>query len=119
MKAVAFTVLLATAAFAGVSAETTGSPITKVLQLISDLQSKVIGEGEKSQKVYEEFSEWCEERSKNLAFDIKTGDSEVATLKATISEEAAMIASLTTKAEQLATDLATDEADLKAATFIR
>jgi len=56
---------------------------------------------------------------KNLAFDIKTGNTEVADLKATISEEAAMIASLTTKSEELAQDIATDEADLKAATQIR
>jgi hypothetical protein len=118
MKAAMLAVVFALAMFPGVGAEVV-SPIGKVLQLISDLQTKIIGEGEKSQKVYEEFSEWCEERSKNLAFDIKTGDSEVATLKATISEEAAMIASLTTKTEQLVSDIATDEADLKASTFIR
>merc|ERR1719226_376749 len=111
-------VVFAAAALSGASAET-ASPIGKVLQLISDLQSKVIGEGEKSQKVYEEFSEWCEERSKNLAYDIKTGKTEVADLKATISEEAAMINSLTTKSEELASAIATDEADLKASTFIR
>merc|ERR1719245_1958826 len=95
------------------------SPIGKVLQLISDLQAKILGEGQKSQTVYEEFSEWCEERSKTLAFDIKTGESEIADLKATISEEAAIIASLTTKAERLASEIATDEADLKASTYIR
>jgi chromosome segregation ATPase len=95
------------------------SPVGKVLQLLSDLQTKVIGEGEKSQKVYEEFSEWCEERSKNLAFDIKTGEMESAELKATISDEAALTAALTTKAEKLASDIATDQADLKASTFIR
>ncbi|CAK0854765.1 unnamed protein product [Prorocentrum cordatum] len=104
---------------AGTAHADDASPIGKVLQLIGDLQSKIIGEGEESQKVYEEFSEWCEERSKNLAYDIKTGNSEVASLKATISEEAAMIASLTTKTEELASAIATDEADLKAATFIR
>ncbi|CAK0899888.1 unnamed protein product [Prorocentrum cordatum] len=98
------------------------SPVGKVLQLLSDLQAKVrriVGEGEKSQKVFEEFSEWCEERSKHLSFDIKTAESESTQLKATISEEAALIASLTTKAEKLASDIATDQADLKASTFIR
>merc|ERR1719327_1682707 len=96
--------VLVLAALSGASAET-ASPIGKVLQLISDLQSKIIGEGEKSQKVYEEFSEWCEERSKNLAFDIKTGETESAELKATISDEAALTAALTTKAEKLASDI--------------
>merc|ERR1719382_2101945 len=44
---------------------------------------------------------------------------ESAQLKATISEEVALTASLTTKAEKLASDIATDQADLKASSFIR
>jgi C4-type Zn-finger protein len=95
------------------------SPVGKVLEMISDLQSKVIGEGEAAQKVYEEFSEWCEERSKTLSFEIKTGKGEVADLKAAIAFEASTIASLTTKIEELSAAIATDEADLKAATEIR
>merc|ERR1719284_1881490 len=87
--------------------------------MISDLQTKIIGEGEAAQKVYEEYSEGCEERSKTLSFEIKTGKSEVASLKATIDEETALSASLTTKIEELSSALATDEADLKAATEIR
>ena len=39
----------ALATLSGASAEA-ASPIGKVLQLISDLQTKIIGEGEKSQK---------------------------------------------------------------------
>merc|ERR1719333_1532448 len=95
------------------------NPISKVLEMISDLQTKIIGEGEAAQKVYEEYSEWCEERSKTLSFEIKTGKSEVASLKATIDEETALSASLTTKIEELSAAIATDEADLKAATEIR
>ena len=30
----------------------------QVLEMIADLQAKIIGEGAESQKVYEEFSEW-------------------------------------------------------------
>jgi hypothetical protein len=95
------------------------NPIGKVLELITGLQAKVISEGEKSQKVYEEFSEWCEENNKNLAYEIKTAKADITELKAVISEEAAIIESLTTKAEDLAQQIATDEADLKASTFIR
>jgi hypothetical protein len=108
--------LLAMLSLAG--AEET-NPIAKVLEMISDLQTKIIGEGEEAQKVYEEYSEWCEERSKTLSFEIKTGKSEVASLKATIDEETALSASLTTKIEELSAAIATDEADKKAATEIR
>merc|ERR1740116_609570 len=82
------------------------SPITKVLQLMSDMQTKIIGEGEAAHATYAEFAEMCEERSKDLGFEIKTGKAEVADLKAAIDEETSIAAALDTKAEV---------ADLKAA----
>jgi len=96
-----------------------GSPIAKVISMVSDLQTKIIGEGEAAQKTYEDFSEWCEESAKNLQFEIKTGKNEVASLKATIAEESANIQKQTSTIDDLASAIATDEADLKAATEIR
>jgi len=95
------------------------SPITKVLQLLSDMQTKIIGEGEAAHAIYAEFAEMCEERSANLQFEIKTGKTEIADLKATINEETALAESLDTKVEELTASIATDEADLEAATKIR
>jgi len=95
------------------------SPITKVLQLMSDMQTKIIAEGEAAHKLYGEFAEMCEERSRELAYEIKTGKSEVAELKASIDEEVAIAAALTTKVEELTASIATDESDLDAATKIR
>ena len=63
--------------------------------------------------------QWCEDRSKDLGFEVKTGKAEVADLTATIDKEAANAQALGTKIDELAADIATDEADLKAATAIR
>jgi len=101
---------------AGAAAAT---PIGKVLEMLTALEAKVIKEGEESHKLFAEFSEWCEDRSKNLAFEIKTAQGEVADLKATIEKETATTMALETKVEELAAELSTDEADLKAATEIR
>jgi len=95
------------------------SPIAKVIQMVSDLETKIIGEGEDCQKTYEEFSEWCEETSKNVKFEIKTGKNEVAGLKATIEKDSANIQTQDSTIEELAASISTDEADLKAATEIR
>merc|ERR1719263_1838151 len=95
------------------------SPIEKIIEMISDLQAKVIGEGDQAQKTYDEYSEWCEDRSTKLGFEIKTGKANKAELEATISEETATIAELETKIEELSNDIKTDEADLDAATKIR
>jgi len=112
------TIVTATAGFA-LSSANEGSPIAKIIQMISDLETKVIAEGEECQKTYEDYSEWCEETAKNLQFEIKTGKNEVASLKATIDEESANIQKQTSTIEELAGEIATDEADLKAATEIR
>merc|ERR1719492_438139 len=95
------------------------SPITKVVQLLSDMQTKIIAEGEAAHAIYAEFAEMCEERSATLQFEIKTGKAEVADLKAAIDEETATAESLDTKVEELTASIATDEADLAAATKIR
>jgi len=95
------------------------NPIEKIIEMIGDLETKIIAEGEAAQKTYEEFSEWCEDTSKDLMFEIKTGKGEVADLKATIEKESANIQVQDSKIEELAGSIATDEADLKSATEIR
>jgi len=114
----AFTALLAVLALSGVQADGV-DPIEKVLQMIGDLQGKIIGEGNDAQKVYDEFSEFCEDRSRQLGFEIKTGKAEVKDLSAAIDKETATAASLNAKIEELSASIATDEQDLKAATEIR
>jgi len=108
-------------AFVAVSpaAASKANPIEKILEMISDLQAKVIKEGEEAQKEYDEYAEWCEDRSTSLGFEIKTGKAEVEELKATIEEETSTAAALETKIEELSNDIKTDEADLAAATEIR
>lgn len=100
-------------------AEETASPVAKVLELISGLQAKIIADGEVAQKEYDEYAEWCSDRSRSLGFEIKTGESEVEGFKAAIEEEASLQEELSTKIDELASGLATDEKDLKAATEVR
>jgi hypothetical protein len=118
MKFICLVVVLALGALSH-SEATEVNPIEKIVQMISELQAKVIGEGEEAQKVYDEYAEWCEDRAKNLGFEIKTGEANVAELTATIQQETSRIAELETKIEQLSSDIQTDNADLSAATEIR
>merc|ERR1719454_1552831 len=109
--------LVASALFSAHAAST--DPIEKVLQMISDLEAKIIGEGKDAQKVYDEFAEFCEDRSRELGFEIKTGKGEKKSLEATIADEKAKADSLNAKIEELSSAISVDEADLKAATEIR
>merc|ERR1719387_680641 len=92
--------LFASLALPAVQASNT-DPIEKVIEMISDLQAKVLGEGKDAQKVYDEFAEFCEDRSRELGFEIKTGKGEVQSLEATIAKESATIDSLNAKIEEL------------------
>merc|ERR1719262_1735914 len=119
----AIVVALAVLAFVAPTAVQAGaaesSPISKVLEMLADLEGKIIKEGEAAQKEYAEYAEWCEDKSKDLQYEIKTGKAQVADLKATIAKESSTIEELTAKIEDLAAKIATAEADLKAATEIR
>jgi len=116
MKAVLF-IICATCGLA--VASNNGSPVSKVLQMLSDLEVKIISEGKQAQKVYEDFSEWCEERAKNVAYEIKTGKAQIEDLNAAIEKSTSDMAALSTKIEELSASIASNEADLKAATKVR
>merc|ERR1719426_148719 len=73
-------------------AATQTNPIEKVIEMLGDLQQKIIGEGKAAQQVYDEFAEWCEEQSKELGFSIKTGKAEAEELNAIIEKANADIA---------------------------
>jgi hypothetical protein len=96
-----------------------GSPVTKVQQLLADLEAKVNRQGAEAKKLYEDFTEWCETHSKDLKYAIKTGKAQIEDLKATISQESSDSQALTAKVEELGSSISGDESDLKAATEIR
>jgi len=118
MQLARLTAVLAIAGVVGAT-EVQVNPIEKVLEMLSDLQQKIISEGEAAQKVYAEFSEWCEDQSKDLHFEIKTGKAQAEELSATIEQAKADVGAADEKIEELSGTIATDEADLKAATEIR
>eukprot|EP00972_Heterocapsa_arctica_P022976 3379463-Heterocapsa_arctica.AAC.1 len=83
------------------------------------LTAKVAAEGEAAEKLFSEYTEWCEDRSKDLGFEIRTGKSEVESLQASIAESLSTGSSLSTQIEELAGAIAKSVADLKDATGIR
>lgn len=87
--------------------------------MMSDLQQKIIKEGEAAQKIYDEFAEWCEEESKNLQFEIKTSKAQVEDLQATIDQQVADIKAGEDLIEKKSAEIAQAEKDLEDATVIR
>jgi hypothetical protein len=116
MKSVAAVALFA----AGASADAGQSnPLGEVVSLMHELSAKVTADGEKEEKAYKEYFEWCDDVSKNKNNEITTAKAAKGKLEASIQELTANIEAATSKIGTLAGEISTDSADLKAATYIR
>merc|ERR1719284_2181351 len=108
------------ALLAGANAEQVESnPLGTVFELMSSLEAKIIKEGEAEAKAFKEFFEWCDEASKNINYEIKTGKESQEKLTAKIGELTSDIDVAESKIEELAGSIATNEGELKDATTIR
>jgi hypothetical protein len=95
------------------------SPIEKIIQLLGDLEAKIIKDGEETQKLYEEFTDFCKDTSKDTQFELKTSNSDLERFAATVDDKNAEITGLETRIGELSSSIASNSADLKAATEIR
>jgi chromosome segregation ATPase len=95
------------------------NPISKILDLLSGLRSKVVSDGEAEQKSYEEFSKWCKDESTEKKFEIEDGRNQVDSLTATIEKAAATISELDSKIAKLTKAVSQNEKDLDSATEVR
>merc|ERR1719316_2528751 len=112
--------LLALAALTPAGAiETTMNPIQKVIAMITDVETKTMEEGTAAQAEYEKYAGWCEDTSKNLEYEIKTGKATKAELEATIEKMTANIEAEDSEIEKLSADITSSQKDLKEATGVR
>merc|ERR1719395_306172 len=76
-------------------------------------------EGAVAQAEDVKYADWCEDTSKNLQYEIKTGKATKAELEATIEKMAANIEASDSEIERLSGEIASAEKDLKKATAVR
>jgi chromosome segregation ATPase len=72
-------------------------PIQKVLQLMDELQSKIMKEGDSAQIAYEEFVDWCQKQAINTKHAIGDSDEQIESLQAMIDQAQAYIDQLQTE----------------------
>merc|ERR1719498_943686 len=94
-------------ALMGASVESAQSnPMSKVLDLLTGLESKIVAEGEREAKAYKEYFDWCDDFSKSKGFEIKTLTAKKEKLMAEIADLTASISSLTSEIETLSAEIA-------------
>jgi len=95
------------------------NPISKVIELLSALEGKIMKDGEAEDASFKDFFEWCDDAAKEHGFVLKTEGAKKEKLDATITEAKSDIEAADEKIGELSATISEDEADLKAATAIR
>jgi len=95
------------------------SPLSKVLDLMSELTAKILREGEAEAKSYKEYFDWCDDMSKNAGFEIKSAETKKEKLEANIGQLTSSIVVSASKIEELIAVIAADDSELKDATVVR
>merc|ERR1719379_631375 len=95
------------------------NPISKVIELLSALEAKIMKDGENEEKAYKEFFEWCDNAARDNGFVLKTETAKKEKLESTIGKAKSDIEDAEELIASLSATISEDEADLKAATAIR
>lgn len=95
------------------------NPIAKVMKLLNNMEEKLVGEGQKADKDRDENIAYCREMKDDLGYEIKTGNTGVETLTASIAQTTAQIEQLTSKVDSLQKHVAEVQKNLDKATALR
>jgi len=95
------------------------SPIQKVIQLLGDMQSKRIKEGEVEQGQFEQFSRWCERTAIEKQHTISDFKEQIKSLTATLDTANSNIEECSALIEDLSAAISSNEEQLKESTALR
>ncbi|CAJ1372489.1 unnamed protein product [Effrenium voratum] len=95
------------------------SPVGKVISLLEGMETNIVAEGKAEDKKIAEYSALCEKRKADLSYQIKTAKTDIDELSARISKAESKAEAATSTIQETQEGIATDEADLKAATEVR
>merc|ERR1719487_1736280 len=97
--------VLALALFASASAgsvsASTGSPVEKVVELLTDLKTRIITDGEIEQKAYDKYACWCENTAKRKADGIVQAKADLRALGQSILKLKGLVAVRTAEIAEL------------------
>merc|ERR1719456_412989 len=95
------------------------TPVQQVLSMMDEMKAKGEKEMEEEQKIFATYAEWVDDRTKELAFEIKTEKNEIEELLAFIEKADNDVKVLGDEVKQLESDIAGLEADKADATAVR
>merc|ERR1719293_512425 len=101
----------------GRSAE--GSPVEKVVNLLTTLKAQVEHDGKAEQQIYDKYACWCEKTSKRKAQDIVTAQEDLRALGQQILKLKGKIATPTAEIAELTENIKDNENEQEQLTAVR
>jgi hypothetical protein len=111
--------LVAAQAAAATTREDKNRPVTKVINLLKDMQAQLEKEATEDEEVYEKVACWCQTNDKSKTKAIADAEDRITSLTANIEEFTANSARLNTEIKNLESEIAKNQAALDKATAIR
>jgi len=107
------------ASFANDANEAKNYPVTKVVNLIKDMQAQLQKEAEEDEEVYEKLACWCETNDKEKTAAIEEAEARITALTSAIEEGTATSSRLNTEIKNLEAEIAKNQEALDKATAMR
>jgi len=107
------------ASFANDANEAKNYPVTKVVNLIKDMQAQLQKEAEEDEEVYEKLACWCETNDKEKTAAIEEAEARITALTSAIEEGTATSSRLNTEIKNLEAEIAKNQESLDKATAMR
>jgi len=95
------------------------NPLSKVVELLGNLQTKVTANGEKEDQAYHAYFEWCDDTSHNVKNEITSAKADKADLEARIDKLSGEIQAASSNIEKLAAAVSKADKELAGAKKIR
>jgi len=102
-----------------VSANGTGSPVTKVVELIKELKAKIEVDGKAEQKIYNKYACWCESTSERKATAIHQAMADIKAHGTSVLEYKGSIATYSSEINELGREIRDNQQSQDEATGIR
>ena len=104
---------------ASASVEEKNRPVSKVINLLKDMQVQLAKEQEEDEAIYNKMACWCETNDKEKTKAIADAEEKINQLTATIEELTALSAQLNTEIEHLNKEIERNQSALAKATALR
>ena len=96
-----------------------GNPVSKIVKLLKDMQTRLTEEAETDETIYEKMTCWCEVTEKEKTASIAAAEATIDESTAAIEENSALSAQLKTEIENLKSEMAKAQDAIEEATGLR